>query len=136
MASVQVRRAGVWESELLTELVCDSDAYRGRYASALIGYEVTAEYIERHHDCGGATYDLTSGHQAIEFIVGPVDTQSALPQRVSGRPPPPTDPAGETLVLGREAMTVPSSSSTRPSDPRSAARQSPVPGQYSFLMTK
>lgn len=43
-----VARATVQDAERLTALVCGSDAYRGRYASALAGYQVTADYIEAH----------------------------------------------------------------------------------------
>ena len=46
--SLRVRRAEARESDALTALVLASDAYGGTYASGLVGYQVTAEYIERH----------------------------------------------------------------------------------------
>lgn len=48
MQSIVVKRAVAEDAERLTALVRASDAYRGEYASALVGYQVTAGYIELH----------------------------------------------------------------------------------------
>jgi GNAT superfamily N-acetyltransferase len=47
--SILVKRAVAQDAERLTALVRASDAYRGEYASALIDYQVTGDYIELHH---------------------------------------------------------------------------------------
>lgn len=49
MQSILVKRAVAQDAEHLTALVRASDAYRGEYASALVDYQVTVDYIEMHH---------------------------------------------------------------------------------------
>jgi GNAT superfamily N-acetyltransferase len=45
---IVVKRAVAQDAERLTALVRASDAYRGKYASALADYQVTVDYIEQH----------------------------------------------------------------------------------------
>ena len=45
---ILVKRAVAQDAERLTALVRASDAYQGKYASALVDYRVTADYIELH----------------------------------------------------------------------------------------
>ncbi|MFF7617734.1 GNAT family N-acetyltransferase [Streptomyces lavendulae] len=48
MERTTIRRATEEDAEGLTALVQESRAYRGRYATVIAGYRVTAAYIERH----------------------------------------------------------------------------------------
>jgi GNAT superfamily N-acetyltransferase len=48
MQSMTIRRAVVQDAERLTTLIQESGAYRGKYASIISGYRVTADYIARH----------------------------------------------------------------------------------------
>ncbi|MEU7555866.1 GNAT family N-acetyltransferase [Streptomyces sp. NPDC044571] len=48
MEYIRIRRATGIDAEGLTALVQESQAYRGQYASVIVGYKVTAAYIERH----------------------------------------------------------------------------------------
>lgn len=48
MESLTIRRAAVQDAERLTSLVRESGAYRGKYASIIDGYRVTADYIKQH----------------------------------------------------------------------------------------
>lgn len=45
---MRVTRAAEQDAELLTALVRGSGAYRGRYASIVSDYRVTADYVRRH----------------------------------------------------------------------------------------
>lgn len=47
MQPVAIRRAAEEDAERLTALIQSSGAYRGRYASIIDGYRVTAEYVAR-----------------------------------------------------------------------------------------
>ncbi|WP_326807362.1 GNAT family N-acetyltransferase [Streptomyces sp. NBC_01775] len=46
--AVTIRRAVAGDAGRLTELVQESGAYRGRYASIISGYAVTPDYLARH----------------------------------------------------------------------------------------
>ncbi|MFC9916067.1 GNAT family N-acetyltransferase [Streptomyces sp. NPDC127197] len=48
MQSMTIRRAVAQDAERLTRLIQESGAYRGKYASIISGYRVTADYIARH----------------------------------------------------------------------------------------
>ncbi|WP_345189828.1 GNAT family N-acetyltransferase [Streptomyces lavendulae] len=48
MECIRIRRATGMNAARLTALVQESQAYRGQYAAAIDGYEVTAAYVERH----------------------------------------------------------------------------------------
>ncbi|MCP9960175.1 GNAT family N-acetyltransferase [Streptomyces sudanensis] len=48
MQPMRVTRAAEQDAELLTALVRGSGAYRGRYASIVSDYRVTADYVRRH----------------------------------------------------------------------------------------
>lgn len=48
MQAATIRRATAEDADPLTALMQASAAYRGRYASILDGYRVTADYITRH----------------------------------------------------------------------------------------
>ena len=52
------------QCERLTALVRGSDAYRGKYASALVDYRVTADYIELHRVFVAVDRD---GHDLLGF---------------------------------------------------------------------
>lgn len=59
MHSKRIERAAARDSDLLSEMVQTSGAYRGRYSSIIAGYRVAPEYIERHQvfkavDSGGS----------------------------------------------------------------------------------
>ncbi|MDT0541772.1 MULTISPECIES: GNAT family N-acetyltransferase [Streptomyces] len=48
MQSTTIRGAVVHDAARLTTLIQQSSAYRGKYASIISGYRVTADYIARH----------------------------------------------------------------------------------------
>ncbi|POX42440.1 GNAT family N-acetyltransferase [Streptomyces sp. Ru73] len=48
MQPTTIRRAVAQDAQRLTSLIQQSSAYRGRYASIISGYRVTAEYVARH----------------------------------------------------------------------------------------
>ncbi|MEU9719660.1 GNAT family N-acetyltransferase [Streptomyces sp. NPDC047976] len=62
MQSITIRRAVAQDAERLTQLIQQSSAYRGRYASIISGYRLTPEYVTRHRVF--AAVDATTGRTA------------------------------------------------------------------------
>ncbi|MER5476041.1 GNAT family N-acetyltransferase [Streptomyces sp. NPDC002734] len=67
MEPMTIRRAVAQDAERLTSLVRESGAYRGKYASIIEGYRVTADYVARHrvHVAVGTTGRLVGFYALV-----------------------------------------------------------------------